>query len=420
MTRNDFDALLDAEREDGNFSGEMYYDRSVFEYEQRALSDLWHYCCPAGALADEGALREFELFGQSLIVWNTDGIIRAFANICRHRGAPLLAPEEKGHKSKLTCPYHGWCYGPAGALQAAPTFGFDESEKAVYGLTEFPVLVVAGIVFVSLRQEGGADSARIESTCAKLWGYHGLAHSQIAISRVFDVPANWKLVVENFLECYHCLPNHPQLTTVCDHTKISATDSEQQRKEYGRCFARWIARARKLGTPLTTRQKLHVGDAQFAVCYRFAIKSGFDTLTEDGAPVAKLMGEFPDYDGGETFGYVGPFLHFSLANDHAIMIRVNPTAPESTRVVVEWLVDRDLDIAAQIDIDRLTWLWGNTVAQDADLVARAQRSVKSPAFRAGPYSPLEGDLAGFKQWYLKRMKRRTAHLPPSLRLEPSR
>ncbi len=404
MTRQEFAALLDAERGDRNFAGVMYHDRSIFDYEQRELQDLWHYCGPASAFEGDGAVRELELFGQSLIVWNTGGKIRAFANICRHRGAPILAQGQKGCKDRLVCPYHGWSYGPKGDLLAAPSFEFSEAERSGYSLSEFPVLILSGIVFIALHPGGGADTARMHSTCAKLWAYHGLDHSQLAASRVFDVAANWKLVVENFLECYHCLPNHPQLTSVCDHTKISAIDSAASRASYGRLFTQWIGRARKLGTPLTTRQILRPDDAQFAVCYRCAIKSGFDTLSETGAPVSGLMGKFPDYDGGETFGYAGPFLHFSLANDHAVMIRVNPIEPEITQVTVDWLVDRDMDVAADIDIGRLTWLWESTVAQDVDLVANAQRSVKSPAFRAGPYSPLEADLAGFKQWYLHRMR----------------
>lgn len=411
VTREDYATLIAAEREVGNFAGQLYHDQSVFGFEQHAFSDLWHYCCPQNELVEEGAFREFEAFGQSLIVWNTGGAIRAFANICRHRGAPILNQDARGKGSKLTCPYHAWCYGPRGALQTAPTFDFGEPERSEHGLVEFPVLIVSGVVFVALQEKGGADVARIEGVCAKLWSYHGLESSQVAASRVFDVAANWKLVVENFLECYHCLPNHPHLSSVCDHTKISATDGEEERKEYGKFFGQWIARARKLGTPVPTRQQLQIDDAQFAVCYRCAIKSGFDTLTQDGSPVAPLMGQFSDYDGGETFGYVGPFLHFSLANDHAIMIRVNPVSSEATQVVVEWLVDANIDVAARIDVERLTWLWGNTVAQDVELVERAQTNVKSPAFRPGPYSPLEGDLAAFKQWYLARVRNGPISLP---------
>jgi hypothetical protein len=114
------------------------------------------------------------------------------------------------------------------------------------------------------------------------------------------------------------------------------------------------------------------------------------------------MGLFPAYDGGETFGFVGPFLHFSLANDHVVLINVRPEAPERTTIELLWLVDGAAREGEDYDPARLRWLWESTVLQDRDLVERAQRGVRSRVYRPGAYAPLEVDSMNFKRWYLRR------------------
>lgn len=145
------------------------------------------------------------------------------------------------------------------------------------------------------------------------------------------------------------------------------------------------------------------GEHQFALGFRHGIGTGFDTAGRDGKPLAPLMGDFADYDGGETFGFVGPFVNFSLCNDHGVIIRVNPLAAEQTLIEVTWLVAGHARADVDYEVEPLCWLWQNTVAQDCRLIERTQSGLRSRGYRPGPYGDLESDLRVFKAWYLREM-----------------
>jgi Rieske 2Fe-2S family protein len=167
----------------------------------------------------------------------------------------------------------------------------------------------------------------------------------------------------------------------------------------------WRARAEALGTLLpdwgaTLPLDERLPRAQLGAAYRAPLRDGYLTETEDGKPAAPLMGSFPDYDGGETALAIGPFTYMLAANDHAVFFQFVPRDAGHSDMIVTWLVagsaraDRDYDLA------RLTWLWTVTTEQDKAIIEANAAGVRSSRYQPGPPSLLEGDVAGFRAWYL--------------------
>lgn len=399
---------LELEAPDNNFAPFFYIDGALFAFELTALGKQWMYACHRSEIPAGGWL-ERNLFGQSVLLGRSDETgLRAFYNVCRHRGSPILEADAKQAAGKLTCPYHGWSYGSCGKLEAAPSHA--GAEAASIGLVPLSAFELEGMVFVAFSEVEPPSTALLERTVARLFKLHGLADAKVAAHFQVSVQANWKLAVENFLECYHCLGNHPQLCAVYDHVLVSASTGAANRQAYVRKVVDWSRRAQKAGTPIPAMRGIQVDQHQFALGFRHGIGSGFDTAGETGAPLAPLMGEFKGYDGGETFGVVGPFLNFSLCNDHGVIIRVNPRGPELTHVEVTWLVACDAQACIDYDEETLCWLWKNTVQQDCELIQRTQGGIHSRGYRPGPYAELESDLRIFKSWYLRELTAALAEL----------
>jgi Rieske 2Fe-2S family protein len=393
-------SLLLAEPPGRSFSQPFYVSPELLGFEREMLQGQWLYAAHASELPHESSYREVSVLGESIILTRLEGgAFGAYYNVCRHRGSRILEPGQAGHGPLLVCPYHGWSYGRDGALVVAPSMGegLSCSELALTALRTF---ALEGMIFVA-EPQAALPPDTIGEACGALWAYHGLADARIAERIELEVEANWKLAVENFLECYHCLPNHPQLCTVYDHVLVSGSTDPGNRITYMRAAMEWSKRVQDLGTPTAPLKRINPQHDQFALCYRMGIRKGFDTLSSDGRPVAPLMGRFPAFDGGETFGFVGPFLHYSLANDHAVLITVEPREAERTTVKVAWLVAAHAEKERDYEPERLRWLWESTVRQDCALVARAQQGLRSRGYRPGPYGPLETDLQGFKRWYLR-------------------
>lgn len=396
--------LLYAETADSNFAQRFYIDPVLFAFELDALQGQWIYAAHVSQIPVDGGLERC-LFGESIILTRAaDAGIHAFYNVCRHRGSRLLSANAACTGGRLTCPYHGWRYALDGRLATTPSFEQADGGGGTLDLVRVSAYVLEGMVFVAFGGEQPLPTTLIETAVGRLFRFHGLALAKVAAQVRFSVRANWKLAVENFLECYHCLPNHPQLRAVHDHVLVSASTDPADRQSYLGNVIAWSKRARDAKTPLLFNKRIHEDHHQYALGFRLGIRTGSDSMTENGRPVAPLMGEFRAFDGGETFGFVGPFLHFSLGNDHGVIIRVNPAAAEDTVVEVSWLVAADARPGIDFDETRLRWLWENTVRQDCELVERAQQGLHSRGYRPGPYTPLELDLRVFKAWYLRQMR----------------
>ncbi len=234
------------------------------------------------------------------------------------------------------------------------------------------------------------------------------------------VHANWKLTVENYLECYHCKPAHPQYCGVEIKADKIGDGSPAALARYEARLGEWQARAARLGATLpefATELPLdeRLAQAQFGAAYRAPLRESHVSATEDGRPAAPLMGKFRDYDGGETALGLGPFTYMLAYNDYATFFQFVPRETESSEIVVTWLVSGSAREGVEYDRSRLTWLWTVTTDQDKSIIEANAAGIRSSRYEPGPSSLLEQDLDGFREWYLavlgpasrlRRLKRR--------------
>jgi Rieske 2Fe-2S family protein len=211
--------------------------------------------------------------------------------------------------------------------------------------------------------------------------------------------------VENYLECYHCKPAHPQYCGVEIKADSIGDGSPAAMARYESRHRVWLERASALGAvlpeygvelPLDER----LPRAQFGAAYRAPLRESHRSATEDGLPAAPLMGDYKDYDGGEMALGLGPFTYMLAYNDYATFFQFVPRDAERSDIIVTWLVDGSARDEIDYDRDRLTWLWTVTTEQDKSIIEANAAGIRSSRYQPGPSSNLEYDLDGFREWYL--------------------
>ena len=381
-------------------------DRAFYtdpDYYQLDLEHIWykqwlfagHDC----ELAGPGAYLTMQVGDYPVLVMRgEDGRIRAFHNICRHRGS-RLCPAEHGVVAKLVCPYHQWTYELDGRLMYARDMpaGFDPTQR---GLKPVQCESVGGYVWICLAPHAPdftAFAASIEPYLAP----HHLADAKVAFESTIVEKGNWKLVWENNRECYHCGRNHPELCrtfpkepTVSGVTGV--TDDPAIIAHWERCEA----------AALPSRFML-AGQGQYRAA-RMPLLRKSVSFTMSGKPAVRrpLNPEITEDRIGSLllFHYPSSWNH-ALA-DHAVSFRVLPLGPTETQVTTKWLVHKDAVEGADYSLDELTKVWLATNEQDRHVVQENQRGVNSPAFEPGPYSPVhESGVEQFVDWYAGAMER---------------
>jgi Rieske 2Fe-2S family protein len=383
------------------FSQSEYISARVFEQDIHHLSSQWIWVDHVSRFPSIGSYHTHQVCNEPVILVRTECGFKAHINVCRHRGS-VICTEKNGIREHFLCPYHGWSYSLDGQLLSSRG-SCPPGKNAAVSLRPVAVRIYEGLIFVALEPQHACQFSALEKILDPLIPWHGLDEAKIAVEKDYVFRANWKLVVENFLECFHCFQNHPELCSVYSHTKFTGTKDPTLGREYLLESAQWEKQTRALGHPVGGVNSMDVTSPQYCVAFRMPIQPGFKSLSRTGAPLAPLMGRFQEFDGGETFGYIGPLLHLSLANDHAMLIRISPMSPVETQVHLTWLVDnlavegRDYDPAA------LIWLWDATVQQDRAAVERAHTGIQSRFFTPGYYTDLEVESARFATWYRARL-----------------
>jgi Rieske 2Fe-2S family protein len=350
-----------------------YNAPEVFAQErERIFARDWVCVGRLEQLARPGDFVVTEIAGESLIVTRgKDERVRAFYNVCRHRGTRMCTEPAGRFGGSIQCPYHAWTYGLDGALLSARTMGdvpgFDRDE---YPLRQAAVAAFEGFVFVSLAPE----PVPFAQACAPLHGRFARWHlNELRAARtiVYDLACNWKLVFQNYSECYHCPLVHPQLD------ELSPSDSGRNDLAEGP-FLGGYSELRRHGTSLTT--------------------SG----TTPRPPLGELTG--PDLD--RVYYYtVFPSLLLSLHPDYAMAHYVQPVAPNRTTVTCTWLFDPAAITAPGFDPSDAVDFWDLTNRQDWRINELTQLGTQSRAYTPGPYANAEGLLAAFDRHYLSVMQR---------------
>ncbi len=373
---------------------EFYSDPEIFERDIERIH-LRHWLCVGheSRVRESGDWFRFDLAGESIIVVRgRDDRLRALVNVCRHRGSRVCY-EEEGNTRMLVCPYHAWAYDLDGKLRAARQMGpsFDLSGRALH---QIHLRILEGLIFVCFAPSPpGLDDA--EQTLAASLRRYGWATARVAHHETYSVDANWKLVTENYMECYHCAPAHPEFS------RYHATEKPDD--EVAELRAQAAQRAREMGIEVPLVGDWPVAsapDQEMVGCSHDATYPGSVTGSEDGGPLAPLMGDFTGYDGGFTYLDVGPASFFLAYPDHGLMYLFTPRAPQKTDMEVVWLVREDAREGDDYDRERLAWMWHVTSVADKRILDQNQKGVNSRYYAPGPYGPMEAQTRSFVEWYL--------------------
>ncbi|WP_322056133.1 aromatic ring-hydroxylating dioxygenase subunit alpha [Paraburkholderia sp. J63] len=344
-----------------------------------------------------------------IIVRDDDEGIRAYRNVCRHRGA-RLKEAGKSTVGMLVCPYHQWTYDLDGALRHTKYMGKD-FDATCRNLLPVHLKVVGTHVFVCFADEPPADIATLEETMAPRFAPYGLQNTRIAFESEIVEDGNWKLVMENNRECYHCEAGHPELTMsfVAESTGSSADDMDEESSQALDAYNKLNADCQKdwesQGLLCTAVEALSGDVATHFRTQRLVIAGHGESQTMDTKVACqKLLGDSTRRDLGDTHMWThNSWTH--VMSDHAMISWIIPLTPEKTLVRTKWLVHADAVEGVDYDVKKLTEVWVATNAQDASLVAINHRGAQDPGYIPGPYSPItETYVDQFVDWYGARLK----------------
>jgi phenylpropionate dioxygenase-like ring-hydroxylating dioxygenase large terminal subunit len=399
------DELIEAQQPGFSLDQAFYQDPSIFRRDcERVLPHHWIMAGHVSQIPDQGDYELFDVAGESIIlIRGREGSVHAHYNVCRHRGSRVLL-RPCGNARTITCGYHGWSYAQDGSLRAAPRMP-EDFEPSTYGLEPCHLKVIEGLIFINLAEATPPGLDEVQQGLVPFLELHGIAAARVALREVFAVNANWKLAVENYLECYHCKPAHREYCRVEIKADRIADGSAAAMARYDARYREWLTLAEKLGTMLAdfgTELPLdeRLPRAQFGAAYRAPLRKQYLSGTEDGQAAAPLMGAFREYDGGETALGLGPFTYMLAYNDYAAFFQFVPRAAEQSEIIATWLVRGDARENEDYDPQRLAWLWTVTTRQDKDIIEANAAGIRSARYQPGPASPLESDVVAFREWYL--------------------
>src|SRR6266513_2998584 len=318
-----------------------------------------------------------EVNGESLIVIrDKTGDINGFFNVCRHRGT-RLKEDACGHASAIQCPYHAWTYGLDGRLVGAPHMddvpGFD---KADYSLHRVNLGVWEGFIFVNLRdastERGGYSLERWFAPLMGKFSHWNSSILQPAKRIEYDVRANWKLMFENYSECYHCPGVHPQLQ------KISPYDSAKNDLREGPFLGGFMRINRGAGLTMSGK-----------AC---AVKIDHEQEHEQ------------DQENLVFYYSIFPNMLLSLHPEYVMVHELWPKSPERTLIVCDWFFHPDAFNRPDLKPDDAIEFWDMTNKQDWHVCELSQQGIASRAYTPGPYSSRESIPAAWDRYYLRAMR----------------
>ena len=347
--------------------GIIYRDPAIFRHELTVVFERQWLCIGhQSRLEQSGDFSSVDIGSESIIVVRDEnGDIRAFHNVCRHRGTRVCATAS-GNTRGFVCPYHAWHYDLNGRLKAAPGMdAVDGFSRDDYPLTPVRLERILGFLFVNL-------SGDAEPLSSYFGDFPSLDEFRLPeLNRVarhhYDVAANWKLICENYHECYHCRGAHPQLH------RISGYDNVDNDGFSGNHF---------VGGPMS-------------------IRNGFNTMTESGQTSrAALAGEQADRRLVHYFNLLPNFL-LSIAPDYVVTHHIWPRDALSCYIESEWFFNTEQMNAPDFDPSDAIQFWDLTNRQDWALCENAQRGLQSSAHRQGRYHGGEDCTHRFARWYIR-------------------
>lgn len=370
----------------------FYTNERVFEMD---MQHIWRkYWLFAGVSADipkPGDYFTYRVDRDSVIIIRGDnGEIRAHHNTCRHRGS-LICTKESGSAPKLMCPYHQWVYNRDGSLFKARHMP-DDFDKTGFGLHPVHLRVVEGLIFISLAASPPDFLPVIEGFGPFLKPYR-LHKAKVAAKKRYVLKTNWKLITENFRECYHCGGAHPEYCKAV----IGANLKESTEAYLPEKQAQWSGKGLEV-------QGIDFRDDSFHFAIRYPLRPNIESYSLDGKPVSVPMGEHADYDAGVLGLVCYPNFWIDAVADYVWTMRITPVSASRCYVDLSWLVDENAVEGQDYDTDRLMEFWKVTGEQDWELCENNFAGIESSRYQPGPYAPSELDVVKFVDWYVQQLR----------------
>ncbi len=350
--------------------GRDYWSDEVYELDrERIFFRHWNYLCRVDELEETGSYLATDVAGEGiLVVRGRDGELRAFYNVCRHRGSMLCTEGTGRVKGAIKCPYHAWSYSLDGRLIGTPMIAPDELDRDALGLWPVAVDVWAGFVFASLAAdpEPLVDSLAAQAESPLPFEHFGpLGELRVGVRTSTDVEANWKILVENYNECLHCPTVHPELSAVVP--------------TYGR------------------GEVIEDGRDDGGV----AIAGGGTSFTFDGRSPIPVMPGFADHEQSSIYtACIFPNMFLDISATSTVVSCLQPRGPERTTVVMEYLFRPEVVDEPGFDPGEIVEFTELVARQDYVVCERVQRGVRSRAFTHGVYAEKDALPAAFNERYL--------------------
>jgi Rieske 2Fe-2S family protein len=309
-----------------------------------------------------------DVAGESIIVTrDADGLVRAFFNVCRHRGTRLCTAPVGGFAGRISCPYHGWTYSLDGSLIGAPHMDEPDFSRADYPLHQVHADVWGGHLFINLGLKPQPLSAQLAGLSEKFaaWRMHELRFFKRI---VYDVKANWKLVILNYNECLHCPILHPALNRLTNY----------------------------LGAHNEAPTPAYIGGSM-------GFRTGVETMSMDGIRRREYLPGLSDEQRKMVCYYtIYPNFFLSLHPDYMMTHTLWPKAVDQTEVVCEWHFHPDEMAKPDFRADDAIEFWDLTNQEDWAITEQSQAGIQSRAYTPGPYSRREELLSAFQDMVLAR------------------
>ena len=357
--------------------GTVYVDEGVFQQEMEKL--FFRHWLNVGHVSQIPNPGDFITRGigteSVLFVRGGDGVVRGFYNVCRHRGTRIVTDDHGEKLRSIVCPYHAWTYSTEGKLVGAPhTDALEDFDKEDFGLYPVNTDTWGGFIWANLDPRAEPLKEAIAPLIARTerWNVAGL---RLGAKHVYEVNANWKILAENYSECYHCAPIHPGLNRV---TPYFTGDNDA-----------WMTRGKGVST-------VNGGFQTFAGDYTSMTVSGYTKR-----PPLKGMTE----DDRKRIYYwvVFPNMFFSMHPDYLMIHRDWPLSASHSKIECEWYFDPEAMARPDFDPSDAVDMWDEINRQDWAVCERTQLGVGSRAWSRGRYSDQEPLVYDLDKAYTERM-----------------
>ena len=395
--------LLNHHQEDWSLDQRFYKDESIFDLEKNHIFyDSWIFIGHESQIPNKGDYFVYKLLDEEIIVLrNKENEVKAFFNVCRHRGSRICL-EESGNTSRFSCPYHSWTYNLDGKLLAAKSLR-EGIDKSTLGLPPCNIASVSGMLLINLS-DNPQSLANLQSDLKEPFEMFGFEDLKVAAHTNYPIASNWKLAVENYQECYHCAPAHPEYS-LSHSLKIEDEPGFDEAQE------KMMENLESCGLKEFEVNKdfsnKDPNQEQYAYS-RYALFDGYMTGSKDGKPLAPLLGDIKEFNQGCSDFNIGPVSYFLAYCDHIVGYIFTPVSQNQCQCDIYWLVNKDAEEGKDYDKDKLMWLWDVTTYADETIIVNNQKGVNSIKYKSGPYTDKEQSTRRFIKWYLSELKSHTS------------